>query len=169
LIARLLDGLEYAVHQQSLVKGLLDELMLRFKQCEIRDMAYLGEPVAFVPDSKDVQIGCNSLVAHFLVRLLCCQSELPTILFFGRVQRILQLLGRGILIGSAIAKNMLGQLVQADCLPPRLTLKSREVGEELRFFRIEMGLDAITFPIQYTECQARLFELCWLLKASVQG
>ena len=63
---------------------------------------------------------------------------------------------------------MLAQLVQADCLPFRLTLKPREVGDELRLFRIEMEWDEITFPIQYMECQARLFELCWLLKVSVQ-
>ena len=61
-IARLLDGLRNIIHKQPLIKGLLDELMLRFNQCEIRDMAYLREPVPFVPDGKDVQVGRDDLL-----------------------------------------------------------------------------------------------------------
>ena len=85
--------------------------------------------------------------------------ELPANLFFGRVQRILQLLGRGILIGSAIAEDMLPQLVETDRLPLRLRIQPGEVGHELYFFRIQMEWDRVAFPTWYMQRQAQLFEL----------
>ena len=143
--------------------------MLLFKQCEIRDKAELREPIALVPDGKDVQVGRDGLVARLLVHLLGRQSELPANLFFGRVQRVLQLLGRGILIGSAIAEDMLPQLVETDRLPPRLRIQPGEVGDELHFFRIQMEWNAIAFPTWHMQRQAQLFELYWLLKVPVLG
>ena len=83
---------------------------------------------------------------RLLVHLLCRLPELPANLFFGRVQRVLQLLGRCILVGPAIAEDMLPQLVETDRLPPRLRIQPGEVGDELRFFRIQMEWDAILFP-----------------------
>ncbi len=78
--------------------------MWGFNRCEIHYIANLQKPIALVPNGKDVQVGWNDLVTHFLVHLFCRQPELPETLFFGRIQRILQLLGRGILIRSAKAK-----------------------------------------------------------------
>ena len=119
--------------------------MLRFNQREIHHTADLREPIPFVPDGKDVKVGRDDLLPRLLVYLLRRLSELSANLFFGRVQRILQLLGRGILVSSAVAKDMLPQLVQADRLSPRLTMKPGEVGNELRFLRIQMERHAKRF------------------------
>ena len=132
-------------------------------------MADLREPVPFVPDGKDVQVGRDDLLPRLLVHLLRRLSELPANLFFCRVQRVLQLLGRGILVGSAIAEDMLPQLVEADRLPPRLRIQPGEVGHVLYFFRIQMKWNAIAFPTWHIKCQAQFFELYWLLRVPVQG
>src|SRR6266852_1383120 len=62
------------------------------------------------------------------------------------------------LVGSAIAKDMLPQFVQADRLTRRLTMKPGEVGNELRFLRIQMERDAKAFPTRHMQRQAQLFE-----------